>query len=116
MSNDNMYELIDAKNEKIFELNTIILEQNNKIRKLEVQNGVLWGVIKDIMYMAIRYAHGRHTYAPSIIREDVKLLKQIRSDFKLKYDDVIQPPKEDEIKTPAIREDWLDDLFEEVKK
>ena len=33
-------------------------------------------IIDDTLWMAIRYAHGRHTYAPGIVREVWKKLKK----------------------------------------
>ena len=114
---DNLNEKIDNLNGKIFELNTTILEKTNEINNLKLENGVLWSVIKDTMYMAIRYANGCHTFAPHIVRDAIKQLKNIDPKFKLKYDDVIQPPTDEDIeKSIAIRDDWLDDLFKDVEK
>lgn len=32
--------------------------------------------IEDILWMAARYAHGRHTYAPSMVRDSVKVFQE----------------------------------------
>lgn len=72
---------------------------------------ILLNIIQnDILWMAIRYAHGRHTYAPSIIRNVVGKLKEMYPDFNLKNDKTIHPPEE--ISGTGIRSDWLDNLFE----
>ena len=71
-------------------------------------------IINDILWMAIRYAHGRHSYAPYIVRDAVKKLKNLYPDFKLKPDSTISPPTEEEIEKQGFifRGDYLDDLFE----
>jgi len=71
----------------------------------------LKSVINDIMWMAIRYAHGRNTYAPSTVREAVQIMKSLYPDWELGKDDTIKPPKKEEIKGMNFREDYLDDLF-----
>jgi len=74
----------------------------------------LYNIIENTFWMSIRYAHGRHTYAPYIIRDVFKELKEIFPDFKLKKDQTIEPPTEEELSQAGTsREDWLDDLFEE---
>lgn len=71
-------------------------------------------IINDILWMAIRYAHGRHTYAPHMVRDAVRKLKNLYPDFKLKPDTTITPPTEEELEKGGwvIRGDYLDDLFE----
>lgn len=73
-------------------------------------------IIHDILWMAARYAHGRNTYAPSIIREAVKTMQTIYPDWKPKEDHVIQPPDPKDIKGSNFREDYLDDIFNPNKK
>jgi len=58
----------------------------------------LRGAIEDILWMAIRYADGRRTYAPSTVRRAVKVFKEVYPDFKVKHDITIEPPKEEELK------------------
>ena len=72
-------------------------------------------IIDDTLWMAIRYAHGRHTYAPYMVRDAVQTLKQLYPDFKLKEDVTIEPPSEGMVGGMRFREDWLDDLFKGVK-
>ena len=67
--------------------------------------------IEDILWMAARYAHGRHTYAPSMVRDSVKVFKELLPDLKIKQDNVIEPPKENEIGGLSFRSDYLDDIF-----
>ena len=77
----------------------------------------LYNIIENTFWMSIRYAHGRHTYAPYIIRDAFKELKEIFPDFELKKDIIIRPPTEEALGRigQTLREDWLDDLFEEKK-
>jgi len=70
-------------------------------------------IIDDILWMAIRYAHGRHTYAPGVVRYVVKALKSIYPNYILRKDDTIKPPKKSEIKGVSFKKDYLHDLFEE---
>ncbi len=65
-------------------------------------------IIDEILWMAARYAHGRQTFAPSIIRDVVKKMKQIYPEWKPKIDRVIKP-KEPEDR--GMAEDYLDDIF-----
>jgi hypothetical protein len=39
----------------------------------------LQSAIEDILWMAARYAHGRHTYAPSMVRDSVAVFKAANS-------------------------------------
>ena len=68
-------------------------------------------IIDDILWMAVRYAHGRHTYAPSVVREAVLKMKVVYPGWKLKKDVTILPPEESEIHGMSFRSDYLDDLF-----
>ena len=43
----------------------------------------------DVVWMAIRYANGRHTYAPSMVREAVNAFKEVFPDWQLKADKTI---------------------------
>jgi len=66
-------------------------------------------IIKDIFWMARRYAHGRHTYAPGMVREAYKYLKRWYPDLEIEHDVTIKPPEEDEIHGMTFRSDYLDD-------
>lgn len=71
----------------------------------------MWEIIDNILWQAIRYAHGRSTYAPSMVRSAINALKGLYPDFKLKPDDTIKSPKKDFMDDMRLREDYLDDLF-----
>jgi hypothetical protein len=47
---------------------------------------------EETIWMAIRYADGRHTYAPSMVRSAIKDFKMVFPDWKPKPDGVIKPP------------------------
>jgi len=92
--------------------------KDNKVKKLEKEIEVLKYIIKNILWMSVRYSHSRHTYAPGIIRECVSLLKNLYPNEQfLRPDRTIQPPSPEELKNPMVlRSDWLDDLLEDVNK
>jgi hypothetical protein len=70
----------------------------------------LKGAITDILWMAIRYADGRHTYAPSTIRRAVKVIKEVYPDFKIKEDKTLVQPNEKDLFGISSKEDYLYDL------
>lgn len=78
-----------------------LLEQNRENR--------LATIIHDILWMAARYAHGRHTFAPHTIREAVKEMQLLFPDWKPRKDTIIKPREEDE--EGGFDTDWLDDIF-----
>ena len=67
----------------------------------------------DTIWMAIRYAHGRNTYAPSMVRDAVKKFKLIFPDWQPGKDTTINPPEDSDIGGMTFRTDYLDDLFTE---
>lgn len=71
----------------------------------------LQAAIENILWMAARYAHGRHTYAPSTVRESVEVFTSIFPEFKIKQDHVIESPADHEIGGMSFRTDYLDDIF-----
>ena len=79
------------------------------MKKKEEQE--LKSAIEDILWMAARYAHGRHTYAPQTVRDSVAVFKRIFPDLKIKQDKVIEVPSEDQIGGLSFRADYLDDIF-----
>ena len=66
-------------------------------------------VIKSIFWMARRYAHGRHTYAPSIVRDVYHILKAngVKIDDG---DETIKPPETHDAQSMNFRSDYLDDI------
>ena len=69
----------------------------------------------ETIWMAIRYAHGRHTYAPSMVRDSINDFKKVFPDWKLEEDKVVKPPSVNEIDGVSFRDDYLDDLFLDSK-
>lgn len=63
----------------------------------------------DVVWMAIRYAHGRHTSAPGTVRDAVKAVRFLFPDFKLQPDKVIK--RIDLTETKNLPSDDLSDLF-----
>lgn len=74
---------------------------------------ILKNCYTEIIWMAIRYAHGRHTFAPSMVRDSINDFKKVFPDWKLKEDRVVNPPSENELGGVSFRSDYLDDLFKE---
>ena len=71
------------------------------------------GAITDILWMAIRYADWRHTYAPSMVRRAVKVIKEVYPDFKLKEDKTLIKPNcsiENDLFGASAKEVYLYDL------
>ncbi len=71
----------------------------------------LQSAIEDILWMAARYAHGRHTYAPSMVRGSVDVFKDVFPEFKVNQDRIIKPPTDDDLGGCSFRSDYLDDIF-----
>ena len=71
---------------------------------------ILKQCFENVVWMAIRYAHGRHTYAPGMVRDAIAKFKAVCPDFELKQDITINPP--DSLDNIALRSDYLDDLFQ----
>lgn len=67
--------------------------------------------VEEILWMAARYAHGRHTYAPSTVREAVAVFKDVFPDFHIMKDSIINKPSDSEIGGLSFRSDYLDDIF-----
>ena len=76
-------------------------------KQLEIENKALREIITDIFWMARRYAHGRHTCAPSIIRDAYHAVKKMG--IVIQHDITLRPPEPDEISPARFRDDWLDD-------
>jgi len=66
---------------------------------------------EETIWMAIRYAHGRHTFAPLTVRDAIRDFKTVFPYFKVKEDITIKPPKEGAVGGFKFRSDYLDDLF-----
>jgi hypothetical protein len=68
---------------------------------------------EDVIWMAIRYAHGRHTYAPSMVRDAIKLFQSVHPEWKPRADVTIK--FEQDTSGVGLRSDWLDDLIPNAK-
>ena len=64
----------------------------------------------DIVWMAIRYANNKHSYAPGMVRDACRVRAKF-GDFRLKVDDTLAD-KDDGIGFPG---DNLKDLLEKYK-
>lgn len=73
--------------------------------KLTKENKNLKYIIQEIFWMARRYAHGRHTYAPSIVRECYKTIKEKYPDIKIKKDDTLHLKN----RPYSLEQDYLND-------
>lgn len=78
----------------------------------EKEKQILSNCFKEVIWMAIRYANGRHTYAPSMVRDAIKDFQKIYPDWKPKHDITIEKPLDDEIGGISFASDYLWDLFE----
>ena len=63
----------------------------------------------DVVWMAIRYAHGRSTYALGMVRDAINNLKKIFPDWQVSKDITIKSPGE--LRDTEFRGDYLDDLI-----
>lgn len=82
-------------------------------REFERENETLRRIIKETFWMARRYAHGRCTYAPSMVRECYVLLKTKFPDLLPKKDTTILPT--DYEQDPfSLKSDYLDDCNEDI--
>ncbi len=72
---------------------------------------VLKKSFEDIVWMSIRYAHGRQTYAPSMVRDAIKNFKKVFPDWEPKNDITIEPPNKEDFHGFVSKYDYLNDLF-----
>ena len=81
---------------------------------------ILKKAYEDVIWMAIRYANGRATYAPSMVRDSIKEFQRVFPDWKPRYDMTLKSDRrmiedaESEHGSSRInvKGDWLDDLVE----
>lgn len=64
---------------------------------------------EDVIWMAIRYANGRHTYAPSMVRDAIRMFQEVHPEWNPWPDDTLK--FETDARGVSLRSDWLDDLF-----
>ena len=80
------------------------MTDQEKIQKLK-------HAFEETIWMAIRYADGRNTYAPSMVRDAIKEFQIVFPDWKPRPDGVIKPPKEEDLKGFNFASDHLHDIF-----
>ena len=69
---------------------------------------------EEIYWMAMRYANGRSTYAPTMVRDSIKMFQEVFPDWKPRNDPTLKSDRECGFNGPAeLDSDWLDDLVEE---
>jgi len=66
----------------------------------------------DTIWMAIRYAHGRHSYAPGMVRDAITKFKEIFPDWEPKEDKTLEKPDESKFGGVISKSDYLNDLTE----
>lgn len=78
-------------------------EQDKVLRNAELEN-----IVAELFTWARRYAHGRHTYVPGVIRRIYHTIKEKYPSIYIPRDVTIKPPTE---KTGGMsfRDDYLDD-------
>ena len=83
-----------------------------KLITLKQKVACLEQIVKDTFWMARRYAHGRHTYAPCMVRDSYYLLKkyfpELVPDFDVTLDDLFYTEEE----YSGRQEDYLNDINE----
>ena len=77
-----------------------------------MNDAILLKAFDDVVWMAIRYASGRSSYAPSMVREAVANVQSVYPDWKPKPDKTIGEGAES---WGGLKSDWLNDLFKESK-
>jgi hypothetical protein len=69
----------------------------------------------EVIWMAIRYAHGRQTFAPSTVRDSIANFQKVFPNWKPRYDRTLKDDRE-RIESfgdcLSLKNDWLDDLVE----
>jgi len=66
----------------------------------------------ETIWMAIRYADGRHTYAPGMVRDAIRDFQKVFPDWRPKHDITIEPPGPEDVGDFSFMSDYLYDLFE----
>lgn len=75
------------------------------------QKEILKKCFTDVIWMAIRYANGRQTYAPSMIRSAIKNFQEVFPDWKPRKDITLENFFDIPWKL-EFRGDFLNDLVE----
>jgi len=70
----------------------------------------------EVIWMAIRYADGRHTFAPSTVRDAIRDYQKVNPEWKLRHDRTIEKPTDDMIGGVSLESDYLWDLFHKANE
>jgi hypothetical protein len=70
----------------------------------------------EVIWMAIRYADGRHTFAPSTVRDAIRDYQKVNPEWKLRHDRTIEKPTDDMIGGVSFESDYLWDLFHKANE
>jgi hypothetical protein len=81
------------------------MTDKEKIEKLKY-------TFEQTIWMAIRYADGRHTYAPSSVRDAIKEFKSVFPEWKPKKDPIIKPPNKEDLGGMNFESDYLYDILQ----
>ena len=73
---------------------------------------IITNAFEDTIWMAIRYAHSRTTYAPSTVRHAVRQFQTVYPDWKPQPDSTLATFVND-VDSLKIKSDYLTDLFED---
>lgn len=82
------------------------MTDEQKIKKLS-------HAFEEVIWMAIRYAHGRHSFAPSIVRDAIFKYQEVFPDWKPSKDTTIEAPQHELTEGFDLPSDYLHDLFED---
>ena len=81
-------------------------------KEKDEQIAILKRCFEDVIWMAIRYADGRHTMAPSIVRDAIKDYQKVNPNWKPKADGVIKKPTDEMLVGIALESDYLWDIVQ----
>ena len=81
---------------------------------------ILKKAYEDVIWMAIRYANGRATYAPSMVRDSINEFQKVFPDWKPRKDPTLESDRrmvegnefKNNLRSMNVKDDWLDDLVE----
>jgi hypothetical protein len=65
---------------------------------------------ESVIWMAIRYANGRHTYAPDEVRNAIKMFQKVHPSWKPQADITIKKPNLSDLPEFFNEKDYLWDL------
>ena len=77
---------------------------------------ILQDAFQETIWMAIRYANGRHTYAPDMVRVAIKNYRLVFPDWSPQDDITIKPPTNQDLGGVRLESDYLHDIFDSGRK